>query len=145
MENSNKHIHSIHYQLNIPKNKRPTTKEILNFGLRNLNKKNNQVNINYLKIYKFLRTEIRKWQKDLDQLENWQVKYSENWEGEINYDLNQLIFLNDQLRMMPTTIINNLTLKKYRTYDQLIRNRHKNNFKLLTGLITKKDLNYIMD
>src|SRR3990170_4534022 len=145
MENSNKHIHSIHYQLNIPKNKRPTTKEILNFGLRNLNKKNNQVNINYLKIYKFLRTEIRKWQKDLDQLENWQVKYSENWEEEINYDLNQLIFLNDQLRMMPTTIINNLTLKKYRTYDQLIRNRHKNNFKLLTGLIMKKDPNYIMD
>src|SRR6185369_584401 len=112
MENSNKYIHSKHYKLNLPKNKRPTTKEILNFGQRNLNKKNSQVNKNYLNIYKFLRLEIQKWQKDLDKLENWQVKYSEDWEEEINYNLNQLLFLNDQMLMMPTIIINNLVLKK---------------------------------
>src|SRR6266487_2661693 len=142
MENSNNYIHSKHYKLNIPKNKQPTTKEILNFGQRNLKKNNYQVNKDYLKIYKFLRTEIRKWQKDVGKLENWQAKYSENWEEEINYSLNQLIFLNDQMRMMPMTIINNLTLKKYRTYDQLINNKHKNNFKLLTGLTSKMDLSY---
>src|SRR5215212_2654946 len=145
MENPNKYIHSTHYKLILPKNKRPTTKEILNFGLRNLNKNNNQVNKNYLQIYKFLTSEIRKWQKDLDKLENWQQKYFENWETEINYTFNQLLFLNDQMTMMPQLIINNLTWKKYVTYDQLIKNKHGNNFKLLTGLTTKKDLNYIMD
>ena len=145
MENSNNYIHSKHYKLNLPKNKRPTTKEILNFGQRNLKKNNCQVNKNYLNIYKFLRTEIIKWQRDLVKLENWQVKYSENWEEEINYDLNQLIFLNDQIRMMPRIIINNLTLKKYRTYDQLINRKPKDSFKLLTGLTSKMDLNYIMD
>src|SRR5688500_3319732 len=145
MENSNNYIHSIYYKLKLPKNKRPTTKAILNFGLRNLNKNNNQVNKNYLNIYKFLRTEIRKWQKDLDKLENWKLTYAENLEKEINYDLNQLLFLNDQMQMMPTMIINNLTLKKYRTYNQLVRNKHGDHFKLLTGLITKKDLKNIMD
>ena len=54
MENSNNYIHSKHYKLNLPKNKRPTTKEILNFGQRNLKKNNCQVNKNYLNIYKFL-------------------------------------------------------------------------------------------
>src|SRR6266487_749903 len=142
MENSNNYIHSIHYKLNILKNKRPTTKEILNFRQRNLKKNNYQVNKNYLKIYKFLRTEIRKWQTDLDKLENWQTKYSENWEEEINYNLNQLLFLNDQMRMMPITIINNLTLKKYQTYNQLIYNKHGDNFKLLMGLTSKMDLSY---
>src|SRR5215213_5014982 len=145
MENSNNYIHSKHYKLNLPKNKRPTTKEILNFGQRNLKKNNCQVNKKYLNIYKFLRIEIRKWQKDIDKLENWQAKYSENWEEEINYNWNQLIFLNDQMRMMPTEIINHLTLKKYQTYNKLINNKHADNFKLSTGLITKMDLNYIME
>ena len=43
MENSNNYIHSKHYKLNLPKNKQPTTKEILNFGQRNLKENNFKV------------------------------------------------------------------------------------------------------